>query len=158
MKEKEIHKICWKYNIRNYTINPDGSIDVDGDVLLSHKDLTKLPLTFNKVKYLFDCSSNHLTTLEGAPKEVGRSFDCSFNYLTSLKYVPTLIGDELNCSFNNIKTFEYIPEYLYSLCCEGNDIYDIWKQYKWETDANYYLQLLSKQDKRSKNIEKILTD
>ncbi len=40
-------------NIRNYTINPDGSIDVDEDVWLYDKGLTKLPLKFNKVNELF---------------------------------------------------------------------------------------------------------
>ena len=28
--EKDIHNICNKYGIINYTINKDGSIDVDG--------------------------------------------------------------------------------------------------------------------------------
>ena len=30
MTEQEIHDICKKYNIKNYTINPDGSTDVEG--------------------------------------------------------------------------------------------------------------------------------
>ena len=42
----EIHKICQKYGIENYTINPDGNIDVDGNVSLSNKKLTELP-SFN---------------------------------------------------------------------------------------------------------------
>ena len=29
--QTKIDKICKKYGIENYTINPDGSIDVDGD-------------------------------------------------------------------------------------------------------------------------------
>jgi hypothetical protein len=41
--EQEIINICKKYNIQNYTINPDGSIDVNGDVWLSNKKLTKIP-------------------------------------------------------------------------------------------------------------------
>ena len=43
MKYKNIHKICEVYYITNYTINPDGTIDVDGDVDLSWRGLTKLP-------------------------------------------------------------------------------------------------------------------
>lgn len=35
MTEQEIHNICKKLKIKNYTINSDGSIDVDGDVILS---------------------------------------------------------------------------------------------------------------------------
>jgi len=33
--KQEIDSICRKYGIRNYTINPDESIDVDRDVDLS---------------------------------------------------------------------------------------------------------------------------
>ena len=42
----DIKSICEKYRITNYTINSDGSIDVDGDVDLSEKRITKLPLKF----------------------------------------------------------------------------------------------------------------
>ena len=34
MTNQEIHDICKKYGIQNYTINPDGSIDVNGNVEL----------------------------------------------------------------------------------------------------------------------------
>jgi len=40
---EEIHRICEEYGIKNYTINSDGSIDVDGGVDLSWRGLTKLP-------------------------------------------------------------------------------------------------------------------
>ena len=55
-----ISLICEKYGIKNYTINDDGSIDVNGDVYLSFKDLTELPLTFNKVTGYFNCYNNYL--------------------------------------------------------------------------------------------------
>ena len=58
-----IEEICEKYNIKNYTINPDGYIDVDGYVILSSKGIDKLPLNFNKVTGDFTLSSNGLTTL-----------------------------------------------------------------------------------------------
>lgn len=44
MSEEEIYKICIEYNITNYTINTDGSIDVNNNVKLSHKNLNKIPL------------------------------------------------------------------------------------------------------------------
>ena len=62
MTEQEIHNICKEYNITNYTINPDGSIDVDGNVDLSYMDLTEIPLRFNKISGRFWCNSNKLTT------------------------------------------------------------------------------------------------
>ena len=38
--------ICRKYHITNYTINLDGSIDVDSSVKLSHMNLINIPLKF----------------------------------------------------------------------------------------------------------------
>jgi len=63
LTDKEIHEICKKYGIKNYTINDDGSIDVDGNVNLSYRKLTKLPLKFNNVSGNFLCYNNQLTTL-----------------------------------------------------------------------------------------------
>ena len=63
----EIKHICKKYKIIDYTINPDGSIDVDDDVNLEYKELDKLPLKFNNVNGYFSCDNNQLTTLEGSP-------------------------------------------------------------------------------------------
>ena len=85
---QDIDSICKEYEIENYTVNPDGSIDVDGDVDLDNKRLTKLPLRFGRVTGYFFCYSNQLTTLEGSPREVGGKFDCSYNQLTSLECVP----------------------------------------------------------------------
>ncbi len=85
MSEQEIHNICKKYNITNYTINSDGSIDVNGDVSLSYKGLSELPLKFGIVSGSFYCSNNNLTSLEGSPIELGGSFWCNGNKLTSLE-------------------------------------------------------------------------
>src|SRR5574343_79753 len=69
--KEEVHKICKSLGIENYKINQDLSIDVNGVIDLINKKLTLLPLKFNKVKGWFDCSNNRLTSLQGAPKEVG---------------------------------------------------------------------------------------
>ena len=69
--KQDIDFICKKYRITNYTINEDGSIDVDGDVNLSGAKLTKLPLNFRSVSGNFNCSYNQLTSLEGSPQSVG---------------------------------------------------------------------------------------
>ena len=52
-----IDDICKKYKITNYIINPDKTIDVDGDVTLSFSYLSKLPLKFNKVSGNFLCNT-----------------------------------------------------------------------------------------------------
>jgi hypothetical protein len=69
--DDDIKSICDKLNITNWTVNSDGLIDVDGNVTISGRRLKELPLKFGRVSGNFDCRDNKLTTLEGAPKEVG---------------------------------------------------------------------------------------
>ena len=97
-----ISLICEKYNITNYTINDDGSIDVNGSVDLSSKGLTELPLVFNKVTGYFGCGYNKLTTLKGSPRWIGGSFSCSYNNLTSLEFGPDYVGSNFWCNDNNL--------------------------------------------------------
>jgi hypothetical protein len=97
-----IHDICKRYNIKNYTINPDGSIDVNGDVDLYNKGFVELPLRFNKVTGCFDCGYNNLTTLEGCPRWIGGFFYCSRNELTSLEFSPDYVGDYFECTGNDL--------------------------------------------------------
>ena len=97
-----ISLICEKYGIENYTVNPDGSIDVVGDVNLSFNDLTELPLVFNKVTGSFDCVDNRLTSLKGSPRWIGGYFSCENNDLTSLEFSPDYVGDNFWCDHNNL--------------------------------------------------------
>ena len=107
--EQEIIAICTKYNITNYKINPDGSVDVNGDVNLHNKRLNKIPLKFNRVSGYFDCSNNQLTTLAGSPEYVGRSFYCSYNQLTSLEGSPDYIGGDFLCDNNQLTSLKGSP-------------------------------------------------
>ena len=123
----EIDNICEKYDIEDYTINPDGSIDVDGSVYLYEESLIKLPLQFNIVRGWFDCSENLLTSLKGSPKEVNGYFDCEENKLTSFEYIPKRIGGDFNCCWNDIRNFEYFPNYIGGdFDCFNNPIDEIW--------------------------------
>ena len=97
-----IHDICKRYNITNYTINDDGSIDVVGNVNLWYHELTELPLTFNRINGDFRCSNNRLTTLKGCPRWVSGYFSCANNKLTSLKFSPDYVGDFFSCEYNNL--------------------------------------------------------
>ena len=108
--QDSIESICKKYNIKNYTINDDGSIDVDGSVFLYSKRLTKLPLKFRTVTGYFNCCNNQLTTLEGSPKEVGSYFDCSYNQLTTLEGCPNSVGGNFDCSYNQLTSLIDGPE------------------------------------------------
>ena len=101
-----ISLICKKYGIENYTINDDGSIDVNGDVSLSYDGLTELPLRFNRVTGYFNCSYNNLTSLKGCPRWIGGWFSCSNNRLTSLEFSPEYVGSNFYC-YNNDLTDNY---------------------------------------------------
>ena len=106
-----------KYRINNYTFNDDLSIDVDGDVNLDSRELTKIPIKFRNVSGDFSCYSNKLTSLEGGPKTVVGYFDCRFNKLTSLIGSPETIGDFLSCRFNRLKSLDGCAKTI------GGDLY-----------------------------------
>jgi len=108
--QDSIESICEMYGITNYTINEDGSIDVDGDVSLYGVKLIKLPLKFRTVTGFFDCCDNKLTTLEGSPKSVGGFFDCQNNQLTSLEGSPKEVGGSFYCSENKLTSLIGGPE------------------------------------------------
>ena len=78
----------------------DGS---KGDLNLSGLKLTKLPSNLKNVSVggNFSCSSNNLTSLQGAPNSVGLDFNCSNNpKLTSLVGAPSSVGGYFRCSNN----------------------------------------------------------
>jgi hypothetical protein len=110
-----INAVCKKFNIGNYTINDDYTIDVVGDVDFYNKKLTKIPLNFNNVSRYFICSHNNLTTLEGSPEYVGHSFYCDNNQLTTLKGGPESVGGNFYCFMNRLTTLEGSPKKV-----EGN--------------------------------------
>ncbi len=141
--------ICSKYGIKNYTINSDGSIDVNGNVDLSMKYLTSLPLKFNRVTGNFKCiglywesnaklttlegsprivggdflcSQNQLTSLEGAPEEVGGNFQCIYNELTSLQGAPKKVGGDFYCEYNRLTSLEGAPDEVNFFNCSNNQL------------------------------------
>ena len=155
---ENINEICKQYGIKNYTINTDGTIDVNDDVWIcnttksSHNKtpyiLKKLPLKFNKVIGDFSCHNNGLTTLEGSPKEIIGEFYCANNELTSFKYSPSVIHKNsssyvgvFDCRNNNIKSFEYFPTRasLFNFYCDGNPIYNVWMLFQ----DKYKIELLN---------------
>ena len=109
---EDIESICKKYNITNYTINADGSIDVNGNVYLNRNGLAKLPLKFGRVTGNFYCYDNKLTTLEGSPREVGGDFDCQYNKLTTLEGGPREVGGDFYCDDNPIySVYQLFPDH-----------------------------------------------
>ena len=108
---REVHKICKRYNIENYTINEDMSIDVDDDAIISHLMLNKIPVNFNNVAGTFDCSDNNIRSLKGCPKFTGGDFYCNSNYITKL---PGTIERcrSFDCRFNELTSLEGAPKII----------------------------------------------
>jgi hypothetical protein len=122
-EKTNIDEICKKYKIKKYSINPDGSIDVNGDVNLSDKNINKLPLKFGKVSGDFYCDENNLTSLECCPDEVGGYFYCYSNELTSLEHCPTEVGLGFSCVFNKLTSLEGCPSKVVgNFNCHHNEI------------------------------------
>jgi hypothetical protein len=111
-------EFCKKY-LTNYTINPDDTVDVNGNVNLwkTLDDMKKLPVKFGKVSGYFTCRENKLTTLEGCPNYVGGYFGCVWNNITTLEGAPKYIGGVFSCGGNNLATLEGCPNYI------GGDFY-----------------------------------
>ena len=124
--KNDIDSLCKKYRIDNYTINDDGSIDVNGNVDLSSKKLMKLPLTFKHVSGNFYCENNQLTTLEGSPKTVGGYFYCNNNQLTSLEGSPNSVGGSFWCNSNQLTTLSGSPRTVGgNFWCHNNQLRDV---------------------------------
>jgi len=107
-----IDNICIYYNIKNYTINSDGIVDVDGDVNIYNKKLTKLPLKFGNVTGNFYCNYNELISLEGCPKLVGGVFDCANNILETLEGCTQILGGSFHFTYNEIRDLYGFPEFF----------------------------------------------
>jgi len=123
--KQEIDSICREYGIRNYTINPDESIDVEGSVDLSSRGLKRIPLKFRNVRGNFYCHNNQLTSLEGCPQSVGGSFYCSNNQLTSLEGCPQSVGGDFLCSGNQLTSLEGCPQIVGgAFSCYNNKLTD----------------------------------
>jgi len=162
MTTSEVHNLCMKYNINNYTINDDMSISVEGDVNLPHKNLKSLPIKFKEVggyfycynnqltslEYCpetvdgdFSCSNNQLTSLEGCPKTVGGHFYCNDNQLTSLEYCPESVGGSFYCSYNQLTNFDGLPEFFERpIYIYGNPVYEIYRLFEEDHRCIYWLR------------------
>ena len=91
----------------NYEINgaytvKDGVVDVNGGVEVKNKNIESLTrgiFRFRNVTGKFSCAQCHnLTSLKGAPEEVGGVFDCELcRNLISLEGGPKKVGGGFYC-------------------------------------------------------------
>jgi hypothetical protein len=95
----------WTYDPVTGLVNLSGNFDCSGGGLNTLNDIK-----FGKVNGSFNCGSNDLTSLEGAPQEVGGDFRCYENNLTSLEGAPQEVGGWFNCHDNNLTSLEGAPQ------------------------------------------------
>ena len=90
---------CEKMDIKDYTINFKGEIDVEGDVYLRHNTFEELPYKFGRVTGFFTLMDNkNLTSLKNCPDYVIELFACDFcPKLDSLEGCPTEVGSKFFC-------------------------------------------------------------
>lgn len=117
-KEEEIRNLCSKYNIKNYTINGDYSVDVDGDVNMVSRNMSEIPIKFNNVNGSFYINGNYITSLKGCPKHITGTFNCSNNKLQSLNFGPEYVGVNFISYKNSLTDVYHCPKYI----GEGIDI------------------------------------
>ena len=94
--------------------NTDGKYEVSskGDIIVKNYKITSLTnglFIWTTVNKDFRCTyCDLLTSLEGAPKNVGGTFDCSYcDLLKSLKGSPEKVGGKFNCnSCNSLTSLE----------------------------------------------------
>ena len=124
----DINRWLRKHDVRSFTILPDNSVNVHGDIKLSDKltNLLKLPLSFNIVEGDFDISNNELTSLEGCPKIVHGSFLAHKNELTSLKGGPKEVDGSFIILHNNITSLQNAPSIVKEdFICSHNPLRDL---------------------------------
>ena len=111
----EIEAWCDEMDIKNYTINSKGEINVDGDVWFMYKRFKELPYKFGVVDGYFDIGNNpNLISLKNCPNYVLRLFACdSCPQLNSLEGCPKEVNDGFYCK--NCKR-KFTKKYILSLC------------------------------------------
>ncbi len=122
--KKEVEYWLNKHNIRNYIINNNLTIDVNGNLELFDQKLKEINVNFNIVNGSVFCSNNQLTSLDGCPVKVGGSFYCDNNLLNTLLYIPMEINGEIGMG-NNPKLGKYKNIKTYAELVEAHELYKL---------------------------------
>lgn len=142
----KMQQLCKKYDITNYIINDDNSVDVHGSLnftkSLFRNKKTYVPIKLGRLSGSFHCNYNKLISLDNCPTSVEDdysiahnnlkslkgcppscySFYCNDNELESLEYCPNVVDDFI-CSRNKLTSLEYAPESIGgTFDCSSNNI------------------------------------
>lgn len=118
----DLDKILKKFDISDYTLNDDGSIDINQDVYIS-KNISEINLNFNKIYGHFSIANNHLLSLANCPKYIDGLFDCSSNQIESLEFGPEYVGGSYGCDHNKLETLNGCVDEVYGdFNCHNNKL------------------------------------
>lgn len=142
------------YGVEKYSIVKGVSqpfvVNVLGDVNLKAKELTSIPVKFNKVQGSFDVSDNSLTSLAFCPKVIKDDFLCSGNLLKILDSFPLSIGARISLAHNQLQSLKglNIKKVNGSLNCSYNALQSLKGSpetilYNFDVSNNQLLNLVS---------------
>jgi hypothetical protein len=108
----------------SWEIGKDGLVNVFGSFDCSNQDLKDFKgVKFGIVTESFRCDNNKLTSLKGAPSEVGEGFYCNNNKLTSLEWSPKKVGWDFSCEDNKLTSLKGAPSEVDGwFYCQGNKL------------------------------------
>ena len=124
-KEKEFNRIKSKLKLNPQTnrYDYDGGLGSNDLKFFVSDNYDGFIINFGKITGDFDCSGLDLTSLKGAPQEVGGDFRCYDNQLTSLKGAPIEVSGNFICSNNNLTFLEEVPQKVGgTFDCGGNKL------------------------------------
>lgn len=100
----QIESLMKELDINKYTVDKDGFVNVDEDVILKKsitiKKARKIPIKFGVINGNFDCSFCLLITLEGVAHTINGDFNCSYNNLKNLSHSPKIVTGDYLCHSN----------------------------------------------------------
>jgi hypothetical protein len=122
-QEKSIEDWCEYFNIKHYTINKDGTVDVNYKVFINNIHLQDIPIQFGVVGDYFGCRNNELTSLKGSPISVYGGFNCQGNKLITLEYSPVSVSGDYDCSDNKLRSLKGCPNKMGgAFICSDNEL------------------------------------
>jgi len=81
MDRDDIITFCKRHRIANYSIRPDGVIDVDGDVVMFVETLNLGGIKFGNVSGDFFVNWSNLSSMVGFPTFVGNTLSADYCHL-----------------------------------------------------------------------------
>lgn len=122
-KEKTLKSLRHFFKVTGTaSVDDQNKVSVAGSIELKNRYVELLPVQFLEVTGDFLCVHNTLTSLKGAPVEVGGKTSFWNNRLTSLEFCPQKLNGGFNCGANRLSNLLGVPQTVKQLACEQNPL------------------------------------